>query len=118
MTGEHRGALILDVLPAGDSPQNNAPSPTIAAAMDQAQTTDTDCSKDEKLHDMPVVLDENQDDETSKHYSVFTETQKQAIVFSGSFFGLLSYMNSSIFYPAINQVCTSVMSPPYFPNIL
>ena len=69
------------------------------------KTTDTDCRKDETLRYMP----ESQDDEPSRYYSVFTESQKRAIILSGSFFGLLSYMSSSIFYPALNQVRISAM---------
>lgn len=41
---------------------------------------------------------------TQKPYSVFTVPQKRAIVLSGSFIGLMSYMSGSIYYPAINQV--------------
>lgn len=37
-------------------------------------------------------------------YSVFTVGQKKAIILSGSFIGLLSYMSGTIYYPAIDQV--------------
>jgi hypothetical protein len=49
----------------------------------------------------------NQDAEPKKPYSVFTVPQKRAIILSGSFIAMLSYMSSSIFYPAVDQVCTT-----------
>ncbi|RAL63908.1 hypothetical protein DID88_003096 [Monilinia fructigena] len=39
-----------------------------------------------------------------RHYSVFTGLQKRAIILSASFMGLLSFMGSSIYFPAVNQI--------------
>lgn len=49
-----------------------------------------------------------QDAEPKKPYSVFTVPQKRAIILSGSFIAMLSYMSSSIFYPAVDQACTTL----------
>ncbi|KAG4027607.1 hypothetical protein MFRU_028g00290 [Monilinia fructicola] len=40
----------------------------------------------------------------ARHYSVFTGLQKRAIILSASFMGLLSFMGSSIYFPAVNQI--------------
>lgn len=45
------------------------------------------------------------DAEQARPYSVFTGLQKRAIILSASFMGLLSFMGSSIYFPAVNQVC-------------
>ncbi|EFR02297.1 hypothetical protein MGYG_05295 [Nannizzia gypsea CBS 118893] len=100
MASEQRGAIILNELAAKGSPQNDAPYPATAVAANLAQPTE--CSKGETLHSIPMVLNGSQDNES--RYSVFTESQKRAIILSGSFCGLLSYMSSSIFYPAVDQI--------------
>ncbi|KAJ4145919.1 hypothetical protein LMH87_004750 [Akanthomyces muscarius] len=44
------------------------------------------------------------DTEPLRPYSVFTGLQKRAIILSASFMGLLSFMGSSIYFPAVNQI--------------
>ncbi|KAE8156683.1 major facilitator superfamily domain-containing protein [Aspergillus tamarii] len=53
---------------------------------------------------MAMKSEERYDIELAKDYSVFTVLQKRAIIFSDLFIGLLLYINSSIFYPAVNQI--------------
>ena len=40
------------------------------------------------------------------HYSVFTGAQKRAIIISGSVLTLVSFMGSTMYYPALNQACS------------
>lgn len=48
-------------------------------------------------------------------YSQFSVSQKKAIIFAGSFIAMVSYMSSSIFYPAVNQASNaSVVSIEWF----
>lgn len=42
----------------------------------------------------------------SGRYSVFTTPQKRAIIVSASVLTLVSYMGSTMYYPALNQVRT------------
>lgn len=44
----------------------------------------------------------------ARPYSVFTGLEKRAIILSASFMGLLSFMGSSIYFPAVNQVCMAI----------
>lgn len=50
----------------------------------------------------------------ARHYSVFTGLQKRAIILSASFMGLLSFMGSSIYFPAVNQVCIATHFSMHF----
>ena len=40
------------------------------------------------------------------YYSVFTGVQKRAIIISGSVLTLVSFMGSTMYYPALNQACS------------
>lgn len=117
MVGGHRhDAPILGELEAGF--QEDASYPAIAAAANQAQPTDTNSRKEKTLRHTPIALIGSKEVEATRHYSVFDVSQKRAIILSGSFFGLLSYMTSSIFYPALDQVHISVVSLAPFPNMV
>jgi hypothetical protein len=64
----------------------------------------------EMMNGMDIIYDIPPDTAPTRPYSVFTGSQKRAIVLSSSIIAMISYMSSSIFYPAVNQVYTSVQS--------
>ncbi|KAI3339398.1 major facilitator superfamily domain-containing protein [Ustulina deusta] len=60
--------------------------------------------EDNIAHPSLITVVSQADVDTARHYSVFTGLQKRAIILSASFMGLLSFMASSIYFPAINQI--------------
>lgn len=108
MPSERLGVPIEEEQPANCALKIHVSSPTITALGDQEKSTALE-HKDEMVNDMAIESDVRQDTEQTGYYSVFTVPQKRAIILSGSFLGLLSYMSSSIFYPAVNQARISTM---------
>ncbi len=65
--------------------------------------------EDNIAHPSLITVVSQADVDTARHYSVFTGLQKRAIILSASFMGLLSFMASSIYFPAINQVSIAIL---------
>lgn len=88
--------------------------PSLTASTSHGRGTNTDYNKGERADIMAMKPEERHDIELARGYSAFTVPQKRAIILSGSFIGLLSYMSSSIFYPAVNQVHLVFLSQTHY----
>lgn len=76
-------------------PQNNDSSCVVAGVIVESQPV-------ENKEQIKVSED---DSPPPRPYSLFTNNQKRLIIISGSFLTLVSYMGSTMYYPALNQVC-------------
>lgn len=94
MVNEHDGASIREEKVVDNEIASCAPP---AASVDLNQGDDA--VRDNRNEAVKAATDT----ELIERYSVFTVPQKRAIILSSSSVGLLSYMSSSIYYPAVNQ---------------
>ena len=70
--------------------------------------------EDNMAHATPTTPGSQAVADPARQYSVFTGSQKRAIILFASFMGLLSFMGSSIYFPAVNQVCIAILLLTHF----
>ena len=73
---------------------------------DNSSSTGADVNeKSQQPHDdEQITIAATVESPPSRPYSLFSNNQKRLIIVSGSFLTLVSYMGSTMYYPALNQV--------------